>query len=124
MSAADDPLERLLRLSQILSEQSIDGRTAQIEPPHAREARTQRIRRLTVELQHDGIDSDEVDAVTMRLLLNDYAATLPAFREITRQAEAHLTTASGPIKEVRREIHRQEKLKLKHQAQSAGQSKV
>jgi hypothetical protein len=120
VSAARDPFERLLRLRQILSEQSIDGRAAEIEPPHAREARAQRIRRLTVELQRDGIESDEVDAVTMRLLLNDYAASLPAFREMTRQAEAHLSAASGPLKEVRRELQRHEKLRLKRKARSAG----
>jgi hypothetical protein len=120
VSAAYDPFERLLRLSQILSEQSMDGRAAGIEPPHVRDARAQRIRQLTVELQHGGIESDEVDAVTMRLLLNDFAAVLPAFRQMTREAEAHLSTAAGPIKNVRRELHRQEKLKLKRDTRSAG----
>jgi hypothetical protein len=126
VSPSHQPFERLLRLSQILTDHSIDVRSAGSEPPHVRETRAQRIRQLTVELQHDGIESDEVDAVAMRLLLNDYAAVLPAYREMTRQAEVHLSAAAGPVKEVRRDLHRHEKLKLKRKARSArrDQSKV
>jgi hypothetical protein len=118
---AREPFERLIRLRQILSLHAINGSgSADVEPRRARERHTERIRQLTLELQHGGIDCDEVDAVAMRLLLNEYAATLTTFRDMARQAESHMAAASGPVKEARRYLKRQEKRKRKREAGSAG----
>jgi hypothetical protein len=119
VSAAREPFERLIRLGQILSRESVNGRgSADAHPLRPPEFQIERIRLLTGEL-HLGSDSDEVDAVTMRVLLNDYAATLTAFREMARQAASHLTAASDPIKEARRYLKRQDKQKRKRDEESA-----
>ena len=120
MTAAREPFERLLRLGQILSQESVNGRgSADADPLRPPELQIERLRLLTLELQQDGSDNDEVDAVTMRVLLNDYSATLAAFREMAREAGSHLTAASGPIKEARRFLKRLEKRKRKQEAESA-----
>ncbi|HET9385953.1 MAG TPA: hypothetical protein VFO67_12455 [Gemmatimonadales bacterium] len=119
MSAAREPSERLLRLGQILSQQTIDGRdTADADPLRTRELQTERIRLLTLELQHGSIHHDQIDAVAMRLLLNDCAAAVAALRNIARQAESLLTAASGSVKEAQRYLKRQEKWRRKQEARS------
>jgi hypothetical protein len=107
-----EPSERLLRLGQILSQQMSNGRGSDdVNPSRTSELQTERIRLLTLELQHDGTHNDHVEAVTMRVLLNDYAAALSGFREMARQAESHLTAALGSIRDARRYVKRQEKRK-------------
>jgi hypothetical protein len=119
VTAAREPFERLIRLGQILSRETFNGRgSADADPLRPPEFQTERIRLLTRELR-DGTNNDEVDAVAMRVLLNDYAATLAAFREMTRQATSYMSAASGPVKEARRYLKRQDKQKRKRDEESA-----
>jgi hypothetical protein len=66
-----------------------------------------RIAHLTMELQRRG-DAviDAVDALEMRLLLNDYTASTTHLRAVTRIAKARIATASSRLKGVRKTIER------------------
>lgn len=114
MNAAHDPFQRLLRLEQILTQPVALGTGTIADPSRTREEQAQRLRQLTGELQRGGgLDNDEVDALAMRLLLNDYAALVTGLRAMARQAETHIIAAYGPITETRRRFDQQEKLRLK-----------
>jgi hypothetical protein len=106
----------LQRLEQILAESNAtltatrDG-TADPADVHLASVPLERIRRTTSELQlGSGIDIDDVDAVTMRLLLNDYTTAVAHLRAVARLTEQHITAATAPIQETRLLVQRQQKL--------------
>jgi hypothetical protein len=110
---AHDRYERLAKLEQILAQPIAIGGGATHDPAQTREEQAQRLRQLTGELQRGGADTDEIDALAMRLLLNDYVALVTSLRAIARQAETHVIGAYGSITETRRRFDQQEKLRLK-----------
>ncbi len=72
-----------------------------------------RIAHLTMELQQrSGADVDAVDALAIRLLLNDYTTSTTHLRAVTRTAGQRMVTASSRLKDVRavveRELQREE----------------
>lgn len=74
----------------------------------------ERVRQVTSELQHRGAgDDDDVDAVTARLLLNDYAAAVTHLRAVVLFAEQRFEAATHLIEEARRLARRQQKLERK-----------
>ncbi len=114
--SARTPTERLQRLEQILSSSkpaltltTLDARDAATN--HLQAAPLERMRQLTVELQSrsDG-GQDEVDALAMRLLLNDYATAVAHLRAIARDAGERIDAAATPLNESRRAIWRAEKI--------------
>ena len=107
MHASSDSSRRLRRLEQILADATI----ATVASPHGEPdpAETHlvvvpldRIRRLTAELQRASDDDiDEIDAVTMRILLSDYTLTVGHLRAAARLAEQRVIAASVPIQHAR-----------------------
>ena len=72
-----------------------------------------RIAHLTMELQQrSGADVDAVDALAIRLLLNDYTTSTTHLRAVTRTAGQRMVTASSRLRHVRavveRELQREE----------------
>jgi len=74
---------------------------------HMRSVMVDRIAHLTMELQRRG-DAviDAVDALEMRLLLNDYTASTTHLRAVTRIAKEGMATASSQLRGVRKTIER------------------
>jgi hypothetical protein len=74
---------------------------------HMRSVMLDRIAHLTMELQRRG-DAviDAVDALEMRLLLNDYTASTTHLRAVTRIAKEGMATASSQLRGVRKTIER------------------
>jgi hypothetical protein len=74
---------------------------------HMRSVMLDRIAHLTMELQRRG-DAviDAVDALEMRLLLNDYTASTTHLRAVTRIAKEGIATASSQLRGVRKTIER------------------
>ena len=67
-----------------------------------------RIAHLTMELQQRGnAVVDVVDALAMRLLLNDYTVATTHLRSVTRIAGQRMATASSALKDVRALVERE-----------------
>ena len=107
-----DTAIRLSQLEQILA--ATAGRTAPAVADaagvHLSGVPADRIRGLTV-LLHDGIerDVDAVDAIVMRLLLEEYVTAVGHLRAVARMAAAHIDGAAAPVREARRALHRHTK---------------
>ena len=116
--------QRLRRLEQILSGSSaapvaaVDERDAATR--HMESLPLERIRQLTELVDQRSTEADEVDAVAMRLLLNDYAAAVGHLRAVTRDAGSRLDAAAGPVADVRRFLWRDEKLREALQQTTGG----
>ena len=119
MSTARDAFQRLARLEQILTHTVAVGGDPDADRGRTREKQAQRIRQLTAELQHTVGDNDELDAITMRLLLNDYSSLVESLRAMMRLAETSLLSTAGSLRETRRRFDQQEKLRLKRAARAA-----
>jgi len=128
LSAPHDASKRLQRLAEILArwttvsgaKREASGDSVQF---HLTSVPLERIRELTLELQpRTDIDIDEVDAVTMRVLLNDYAAAVTHLRAVASAADERLATASAGIGESREFLRRQQELAVKRAARFAGNS--
>lgn len=117
-----DLSERLRRL-----EAYIAARPPHRDPPstnssdladwHMRSVMLDRIARLTMELQQRGNAAiDAVDALEMRLLLEDYTTSTRHLRAVTRIAKEGIGTAASHLRAVRtnieRELSRQEEGRL------------
>jgi hypothetical protein len=121
-NVAHDERQRLLRLERILTE---SGRTEHSSDPRERRVATERIRQLTSELRRDVVgDNDEVDAVMVRLLLNDYVATVARLRGVARDAENRILVASRQLKEARLRFEQGRKLRLKRDKGREGSARL
>jgi hypothetical protein len=115
MSAAADSSRRLQRLAQILAEsQAAPGSTpAPDSGPtdvHLDSVSLERISRLTSELaQRAAIDTDDIDRLTMRLLLNEYTAAVAHLRAAARLTEQRMLEATVAIQETRLYLRRRKK---------------
>jgi hypothetical protein len=102
MSTADDSPRRLQRLAQILAESNTAGSTSvrDTDPAdvHLGSVPLERIRRLTAVLTDGaGTDVDDIDALAMRLLLNDYTTAVAHLRAVARLTEQRMADATVPI---------------------------
>jgi hypothetical protein len=121
-NVAHDERQRLLRLERILTE---SGRTEHSSDPREHQVATERIRQLTSELRRDVVgDNDEVDAVMVRLLLNDYVATVARLRGVARDAENRILVASRQLKEARLRFEQGRKLRLKRDKGREGSARL
>ena len=126
MSAADDAAKRLLDLERILaqSKTSEPASGGDVDPVtlHMADVPVERIRRFTAELQSANGDGDEIAAVTMRLLLNDYANAVAHLRAVARISVARIESALEPIRDCQKFLRREEKLAMKKRAAVDDQS--
>jgi len=114
MNAAPDAAWRLQRLAQILAESKAlaltSARDTDPADVHIGSAPLERIQRLTVELtQHAATDVDDIERLTMQLLLNDYKAAVAHLRAAMRLAEQRMADATLPIQEAGLHVKQREK---------------
>jgi hypothetical protein len=119
MSASHQPSARLARLDRILSQSPLataSHATADTDPGqvHLMSVPLERIQALTLELQErSATDIDDVDAITMRLLLNDFKAAVAHLRAVANGADARLHTAGAELHESRKRLRREEEMAMK-----------
>jgi hypothetical protein len=117
--SASDPGKRLLDLETILAQsRSTAAKPADADPVtlHLADVPIDRIRRFTAELQASDGNRDEVTAITMRLLLNDYSTAVAHLRAVARIAIDKIDSAVEPIRDCQKFLRREEKLDLKRAA--------
>jgi hypothetical protein len=111
MNPAEEPSQRLERLAQIIAESSLPVATSEVTNPvdaHIESVPLERIRRLTSELTPGTASAiDEIDGLTMRLLLNEYSVAVAHLREATRLSVHRIAAAAVPIQETRRRVREQ-----------------
>ena len=113
VSTPQDLSQRLVRIAHILNAAGVPrvGSTMDAIELHLRSVPLERMKQLTGELaQRDGRDADELDLVTMRLLLEEYTAAVGHLRAVARAAAARVDGAPVPLKQTRKYIHRHLKL--------------
>jgi cob(I)alamin adenosyltransferase len=121
--SVDSISQRLRRLQQILARPKLVTGTADTGPDpaetHLASIDLERIRQVTCELQNRADEMpDDLDAVTARVLLNDYASAVGHLRAAARLAERRVASASAPIEEARRFIRHYEKAQRKADGRS------
>lgn len=125
MSAQEDTPTRLLNLERILAQSKNQTTSAGDADPvtlHLASVPTDRIRRFTSELESAGDGDDALAAVTMRLLLNDYASAVAHLRAVARLAVARMDAATTPIRACQKFLRHEDKVTLKHAARSTDDS--
>lgn len=115
MNAALTSSQRLRQLEQILLTSKMPSVAAADERDpatrHLESASLERIRQMSALIERsDGLDED-VDAVAMRLLLNDYTTAVAHLRAVTREASKRLDSAAEPVNDLRRFLWRDGKLR-------------
>jgi hypothetical protein len=121
MSAREDAPRRLLDLERILAQSKTQTASAEDADPvmlHLGNVPADRIRRFTAELEGTRDGDDAVAAVTMRLLLNDYASAVAHLRAVARLAIGRIDAATTPIRECQKFMRREDKLDLKRAPRS------
>ena len=119
MSAVYKPSARLARLDRILSQSPLQVTThaaTDTDPGqvHLMSVPLERIQGLTAELQErSATDADEVDAITMRLLLNDYKTAVAHLRAVANGADSRLHAIGAELHESRKMVRREEELAAK-----------
>lgn len=102
-------MARLKRLEQILAHArngaSLSG-DFEAAAVHLDSVPLDRIRKLTDELSRETPELDTIEAVTIRLLLNEYTAAVGHLRAVARMAAARVDGATKPMKDARRALHR------------------
>jgi len=118
MSGTPRPSSRLARLDRILSASAapVAARTTDTDPDqvHLASVPLERIQALTLELQERSAHvTDEIDAITMRLLLNDFKAAVAHLRAVSNSVDTRLYTAGRDIHESRKVVRREEEMMAK-----------
>ena len=124
MSAEQNFSQRLRRLEDILARRSTSERRPDEELGgttwHLSRIPFERIDALTAELrQRAGFENDETDALTARLLLNDYVSALTHLRAVAQAADARLADAAGEMGESRKLLRREREMSEKRAARLA-----
>jgi len=118
------PPPRLTRLLQILTQSPSISTDKASESPDAADVHLasvplDRIGQITAELQdRAGTETDEIDALAMRLLLNDYVIAVAHLRAVARLAAQRVDAAADPVDAARRLV----RLRLKREQKSSPQS--
>lgn len=117
----DGSSRRLAQLVRILDETSPRGETSMDDPAdHLRQLRLQRIQRLTAQLgEHAGHDADDVDAVAMRLVLDDYSHVLAHVRTVAAESAKMLEGLAASVRADRRRVDERLQQQVKQRASTA-----
>ena len=124
MSALPKPSPRLARLDRILSQSPLHVAThapTDTDPGqvHLTSVPLERIQSLTLELQERSpADADEVDAITMRLLLNDYKTAVAHLRAVANGVDSRLHAVGAELHESRKTVRREEEMATKRAGRS------
>src|SRR5205085_8691331 len=116
---------RLTSLDRILSVSSsaIVARGTATDPyqVHLASVPLERIQALTAELRERAtVDVDDLDGITMRLLLNDYKLAVAHLRAVTNSANARLHNAGYAIHETRKTVQREQEMIAKRAGRPEG----
>lgn len=110
-----DTSTRLAHIEEILA-QTASGAAAAISTGdatavHLNSVPVDRIRRLTADLLHTtpADQPDVIDAVVMRLLLDEFATAVTHLRAVAYTTASRVDAAAAPLREARRTVHRWEK---------------
>jgi hypothetical protein len=118
VSTISQPPPRLTRLLQILTQSRPVSAQSGPESPDAADVHLasvplERIGQITRELENRaGEETDEIDALAMRLLLNDYVIAVAHLRAVARLAEQCVDAAWTPVDDARSLVRRH--LKREH----------
>jgi hypothetical protein len=124
VSIPSDPFERLIDIERLLAQTKssmVSNRTgADPVALHLAEVPSARIRELTSMLQQRAVEGiDEIDALAMRLLLNDYSAAVAHLRAVAREAAALIDGAAAPVKDSQRFLRIDHRRKLKRESRGS-----
>ena len=108
MPSSADAASRLAHLEQIPAETVSNAPTTDVDDAHAHlnSVASERIRRLTAELQDLPPTADQADIVSVRLLLSEYSVAVAHLRTVARLAAATVDGAAEPVRDARRAVHR------------------
>jgi hypothetical protein len=110
MSVPRDPSARLQRLESIfaLTAVSSSAKSGDTEPADTLLASVpiDRIRQATLELQRRTTAPDDLETVTMRLVLNQYMFTVANLRAVTQLAARRIADATACIEQSQQFIRR------------------
>lgn len=117
----DDASQRLTRLARILSDARPYGDTPGFDSAeHLSRVRLQRIQHLTAQLdERAGHDVDDVDAVAMRLLLDQYLGVVVHLRAVAREGAGTLAALAAAVRTERRLVDEQLEQQEKRLASAA-----
>jgi hypothetical protein len=106
---------RLTRLDEILAQSPPHqaNRTAELDPEqlHLASVPLDRIAGLSAELRQRSVEpQDDIDAITMRLLLNDYRIAVAHLRAIANSADARLRAAGDQIHVMTKALRREQEM--------------
>jgi hypothetical protein len=103
----EDASQRLMQLARILSDARSSAAGSTPDPAEYRHrVGLQRIQHLTAQLdERAGRDIDGVDAVTMRLLLEDYANALAALRAAAGEDSNILERSAAALRTDQRRVN-------------------
>jgi hypothetical protein len=125
LSASRDSAQRLIELEGILAQSKtivVDASNGGADPVamHLAAVPAERIRRFAVALRQVGAEAnDDIDNLTMRLLLNDYTLAVRHLRAVARAAAAHMDGAAVVVREGQGYLQREQKLDERRAARLA-----
>jgi len=119
-----NPSTRLARLDQILTQSppAPASRTGDVDPGqvHLTSVPLDRIKGLTTELRERADSTpDDIDALTIRLLFNDYKAAVAHLRAVANGVDGRLHAVTGELHHMRKTLRRAEELAAKRSALAA-----
>ena len=105
----DDTPRRLAQLARILSEGRPYGEKSATDlAEHLHQIRLTRIKGFTAQLDDgEGRDVDEIDAVAMRLVLDEYSGVVAQLRAAARERAAALGSLAAQLRTDRRLVDEQ-----------------
>ncbi len=123
MSTSSHPHERLKEIERIFAQTTYvvgsDDGAADPVAVHLSDVPAMRIRELTGMLQHQPLEgNDDIDALAMRLLLNDYIAALAHLRAVARVAASLVDGAAVPVKQSQRLLRLEDRRQKKQEHQA------
>jgi hypothetical protein len=112
VASSRDTSERLTHLEQILSQTASASAAVAADATNAAEVHlgsvpAERIRLLTAELLRTGSPGlDEIDAVVMKLLLNEYSNAVDHLRAVANLAAATIDGVTAPMLDTERAVRK------------------